>query len=430
MQSWNSESVPRLLLLKAQSIDNIRSLQGQLGSALTAVNWQSPSFGYSNISQNGIEAKDVKASMNDYKRDFHTLERKYAKAFVQEYVDHPWRLRPFAYPTSSGMSAITTALSVLRPKVKNTDVVLMGRSSYFQSKWTAEQLYPGQVMYVDENDTTTILALADTHKPAIVVFDTISNSPKLPVINARYLVPALYSILPSSSTLILDNTCLSTTYQPMLDLPFSPFGMKLLVVESLLKYHQFGLDRVQSGIIWAPAGAHGEIFDARMNLGTVLSDIATQTLPSPNRILLDARLKRMGRNAQLLAELINNALTTTSPVEQVIYPALPSHPSYAWTKTMVFHGSFLTLQFKPLYRRALIYDAFISHVAAQARKQNINLVQGTSFGFDISRIYVAARYASKNGTPFVRIAVGTETEVEIVALANVLIEAISYYALV
>jgi hypothetical protein len=51
------------------------------------------------------------------------------------------------------------------------------------------------------------------------------------------------------------------------------------------------------------------------------------------------------------------------------------------------------------------------------------LLAGSSFGFDTTRIYATAARA-EHGAPFVRIAAGTEHQIELEALADALIAAI------
>jgi hypothetical protein len=58
-----------------------------------------------------------------------------------------------------------------------------------------------------------------------------------------------------------------------------------------------------------------------------------------------------------------------------------------------------------------------------AASRGIKLLAGSSFGFDTTRIYLAAARA-ESGTPFVRIAAGTEHRLELDALTDVLATAI------
>lgn len=404
--------------------DLLRVLYADMGAVLASPNWQSPSFWHSQHSQAGTETGTISVSTNDYKRDMHEDEKRYGQQFVRTYVDYPMRLPPFAYPTSSGMSAVATVLISLQGTMQKDDVVLAGKSSYFQNKWQLEKLFPGKLQYVDEFDTTGILEAVQRLQPALVFLDTLCGAESLPIPNLSILVPKLSDLLPKHSTLVLDNTVRATSYQPLRDLPLKPLGgMKLIVVESLLKFHQFGCDRVPGGIIWAPAGSEQGLFETRMHMGTMMPDSVVHTMPAPNRPLFDARLMRIGRNAQHLARMLHEAAAHSSVIESVIHPSLPHYLGYAWTKDLAFQGPFITLRFKEGKQKVSQYDAFVSRVQKIAKEKGVDIVGGTSFGFDTTRLYVTARYATGITNPFVRISVGTETIEEIEALARVFEEA-------
>ena len=405
--------------------DLARTVQSELASVLSAGEWQSPSFLHSVFSEAGSKTGAVQVGANDYKRDMYPDERAYAQEFVAAYVDQGPRLVPVAFPTSSCMAAITTVLGHLRLGVKESDRILVGRSTYFQTKWILEHLFPGQVVYIDELDTEGIVAFAREHQPPIVVFDSIGNSGELPMTNVKELIPALARVLSRHATLVLDNTTLGVFAQP---LHFLPVGlhMRLIVVESLSKYHQFGFDRANGGILWTPAGLSiQELGHARIHMGTNLPDASLYVLHKPNRALFEKRLLRIGRNAQRLAERLDGVLKSSlGPASHIVYPGLPSHPSYAWAKDLPFCGGFFVIAFRPGKQKFSEYDAFVVRVFAEATRRGVPLIGGTGFGFTTTRVYVPGRTATEKDA-FVRVSVGTETAGELEALGDVFIAALS-----
>ena len=392
---------------------------------LTAGNWQSPSFLYSEFSQAGRETGTIRIGVDDYKRDIFPDEREYGRLFVKEYVDSGLRLQPVAFPTSSGMSAITTILGHLRKTVPADAVILAGSSTYFQTKWVLEQLFPGKVHYIDETDTERIVAFVQEHQPPIVFLDSIGNSPELLMPNLPELLPRLSSVLSSHSTLVFDNTTTATTFQPLRFLPTRITGVRVIVVESLLKYHQCGFDRVNGGIIWTLAGLSiQDLGHARIHMGTNISDVSLCALPSPNRALLERRLLRIGRNARRLAERLDQALVgRPSVVSRIVYPSLKSHPSSAWAQHLPFCGGFFVFEFAPGKKTFGHYDAFLSKVFSEAKKRNVAIVGGTSFGFNTTRVHIPGRTGLLKDA-FVRVSVGTETAQEIEALGDVFVAAL------
>jgi hypothetical protein len=55
----------------------------------------------------------------------------------------------------------------------------------------------------------------------------------------------------------------------------------------------------------------------------------------------------------------------------------------------------------------------------------IDLVEGTSFGLDVTRMYVTAQTATDISKPFLRVSAGTETASEIESVAEAIIRAVS-----
>ncbi len=405
---------------KKQYADQLRILQNYLAGVITAGEWQSPSFAYSEVLQAGGDPALIVPSENDYKRDIHESEREYAHLFVQENVDHSLRLSPFAYPTSSGMSAIATVLNHIRSNILPTDKVVVGRSTYFQNKWQLERLFKEKIIYVDEFATDDIIEVVQIHKPAVIFFDSLCVDRSLAIPNLPILFKKLSNILTSGTVLVLDNTARGVTYQPLVDLPLALHGMQLIVVESLIKYHQFGFDRTNAGIIWAPVGSEKGLKEARMHLGTNISDVSVASLPLPNRNLQNRRMYRIGRNTKMLAQrLAKFAKKDTSPLVSVVHPSLPEYPGYLWTQNLPFQGEFIVLTFAKQHQYLEYYDLFVKKIIQTAKERGVAIAGGTSFGFDTTRIYVTARYATSSTQPFVRISVGTESMGELDSLGAV-----------
>ena len=202
--------------------------------------------------------------------------------------------------------------------------------------------------------------------------------------------------------------------------------MNLIVIESLNKFYEFGTDRVSGGVIWTSAKIDNEIDIVRIHCGTIIPDTSLASLPIPNRARLDTRLARVERNAHFIATKLHEHLTThhTSKISSVIYPGLPTYHGYEWTKNMSFRGPFITLSFKGRFRKTAHYNRFIRRAITAAQERGVALDRGTSFGFDTTRISIAAFY-SEESRRYIRIAVGTETISEIETLAEALIEALN-----
>ncbi len=417
---WTEELLPDLARVKHEAADLVRALHANLGFVLSAGDWQSPTFAHSLQPQAGKLAGRIVGTENDYKRDWHHDAAAYENAFRSAYVDSPMHLPPRVFLTSSGMAAFTTAVNHIRMRDGLRGPVLVGAGCYFENKILLEKLLPGQITYADEFDAAAFAAAAKRIGACAAFVDSLCNTETVAIPDLAALLPALSRVLPRRAALVLDNSGMATMFQPLRHLP-RVFHPRLYVIESMNKFYQFGFDRVTGGVLWTAGVESIALMKSRVHLGTNIPDASALTLPWPDRAALDRRLARIGRNALDLARRLDAhvAARPGGPVARVVYPGLPNYPGYAWTKDLPFHGAFLVLSFAPRHARVGTYQKFVAAVIDEARARNVGIVSGTSFGLDVTRIYLTALHSNRLTRPFVRVSVGTETADEIAALADV-----------
>lgn len=410
--------------------DRIRSLQGVSAALCVAPDWQSPSFLHSQQSQAGMETGKITGTINDYKRDQHGAGLKYEQKYCFEYIDSSPHLAPQVFITASGMAAMTTILACLLKDETCTGPILIGKSSYFENIQLVQLYFPGRVIFVDEMDTAGLLEMIAVHKPSVLFLDTICNAITLAAPDCSALFPGIAKIVTAPLTIVLDTTGTVTSYQPLHDLPLMSKFLRLVVFESLLKYHQFGMDRVSGGVVWRSILSPVTLFTHRKSLGTNLVDSSVLALPTPDRKRLDIRLHRHHRNATRIAVGLDQLNTETSKtaLQQVVYPGLPSHPAYSWMKLRLFHGSTIVLVLKEQYRNTATYKKFLQCAVEEARKLSVDLVGGSSFGFSTTRVYLTALHATGTAEPFLRVSVGTETVMEIEKITKAIVRALEKLA--
>ncbi len=411
-----------LIAQKNRIADQVRSLQGISAALCVAPGWQSPSFLSSQQSQAGLETGSIKGTINDYKRDHHADALRYEKQFAKAYIDATLRFPPQAFLTSSGMAALTTIIAALLDDKTCTGPVLLGRSSYFENIELVQTHFPGRIIFIDELDTEAILVAIKDHAPSAIFLDTLCNAPTIAIPNVDELFPKIAAIISRPTTIVLDATGTSIFTQPLKGLPRFSASLRIVVFESMLKYHQFGMDRVSGGIMWRTGMSPLHLFNHRMHCGTNIADASAVSLPQPNRKLLHDRLLRHHRNATMIAKALDDRLRMSKKkiaLESVVYPGLPSHPAYSWVQHQPFHGSFVILKLKEKYRTTERYKKFLQCAIDEARKQRVNLVGGSSFGLSTTRVYLTALHAIGTTEPFLRISAGTETvgEIEKIILA-------------
>lgn len=387
----------------------LRTHQTMIGAIVTATDWQSPSYAHAMHSQAGRQEGMIWATINDYKRDVHEDAFVYERAFVKEYVDNWIKLPIFAYATSSGMAAFTTILNFLLLQKKVSDAILVGTSIWFQNKLLLDQAYGNKIIYVAETDTQKILNLIETKQPSVLVFDSLTNSPEVLCPELDTIIPYLVAHAKKETYLVIDNTCLTLALQPMKYLFGRRSKVRLIVFESLNKYHQFGADRVTGGIIWSYGGDTIRLSDFRRHLGTNIPDVSVCSLPTPNKTMLTKRLARHSRNAHIIASALQTWVEKhpANPFAAISFPGLTNNPSYAWTKNMPFWGSYFTFIWKARYTSVPVYQRFIKTVMNEAKKRKLDIVAGSTFGLNTTRIYLTALH-SRPSQPFIRVAVGAE----------------------
>ena len=426
----DEDRLPECLRIRDRVADALRSLQGISGALLAASGWQSPSFLAAKHSQAGLETGTITGTINDYKRDQHWDALRYEQAFVQEYIDSSLRLTPFAFVTASGMAAFTTIVATLLDDPTCKGPVLIGASSYFENIQVARLYFSDRVVLVDEMDTEAIIEAIRVHKPSVLFLDTMCNAITMAVPDLTTLIPRIVQVLEAPLTLVIDATGTSTTYQILKDVPLLNIKLHIIVFESLLKFHQYGMDRVSGGIMWRTALSPFPLFGRRMHIGTNLVDASVLSLPWPNRTVLEKRLRRHHRNTTMIAAALDAHARSDrrTALEKVVYPGLPNHPAYSWMKDRDFHGAFFVIVLKERYRKTAMHLKFLEYAVEEARNRGVELVAGSSFGLSKTRVYITALRATGTTEPFLRISAGTETVIEVEKIIPALIRALERLA--
>ncbi|MBI2485058.1 PLP-dependent transferase [Candidatus Uhrbacteria bacterium] len=423
----DGQDTSSLIQKKCRTMHELRALAGLRGALLCSADWQSPSFMHALFSEAGMQTGKITGTINDYKRDQNLDAAGYEERFVKEYIEAPLHLTPHAYATSSGMAAFTTVVNYLVQTGAITSPVLVGRESYFENKGILRKTFSGLMHFVDEMDTDAVLRAVEEHAPAAIFLDTICNTERVAAPDFSALIPRLAKAVKRPTFIVLDNSAAGVMYQPLQDFPVLFTNLRLIVVESLNKFYQFGFDRVTGGIIWSVGPYVSGLFSARVHLGTNLPDASARALAEPNKGLLVKRLGRISRNAEMLAHTLDKHLETqtNSPLSHVVYPGLPAHPAYAWMGTRPFKGAFFVLVWKPGQQTVEQYKKFLRLAIEEAKRAHVPLIAGTSFGFNTTRVYLTALHAEQDTNPFIRISPGTETIEEIHALAEIFKKAIN-----
>jgi cystathionine beta-lyase/cystathionine gamma-synthase len=416
----------RLKRARHEAAARTRSVLGLAAAALAAVDWQAPSFAHALHSHAGLLAGRITGTKNDYQRDHHGAADAYEAAWLAAFVDAPPHAALQAYATASGMAAFALAASFVRGAAGEAPV-LLGRSCWFQSRLLVRRLWPERkVIDVDERDAEAVAAQARQAGAAAVFLDSLGNTGELPLADLEGLLPRLAAQARRPLFVVVDNTLLATACQPARWLPPPPSRLRLLVVESLNKYHQAGADRCGAGLLWAAGTGLQGLFETRMVLGANIPDTHVHALPPPRRAALDARLARIGRNALHVAARVQAAIDEGAgalPFAGVVHAALEPHPDALRARALAFAGGSFNLLPRDDYRGTDAALRFIDLAVHEARRAGVELVAGAGFGFDATRLYLTALFSAGQARPFLRVAAGCECLADADRLAAVLVRA-------
>ena len=234
-----------------------------------------------------------------------------------------------------------------------------------------------------------------------------------------------------------------------------PRFVRVINIESLIKFGEDGQDVTTAGLVTILGEyADHELDMIRRRRGFMpIEQIARRVDFSMDREGLEGRMQRHSRNTEVIAEALNqHTARNTGLLQQPSHPLLTSHPDHekyrgetrgaggllnvGFDESSLFDYRELfgdpphTWQGQKMQRsdRERISKAFSLLVTKLAGAVGLDLIRGTSFGFNTSRIAVyeysketegEVEYDLRNGR-YLRIAPGTETIKDTILLAAVL----------
>lgn len=371
---------------KQNIINFLHTISGFIGQFIVMNDWQSPPIG-----------SKIIAHYNDYSRDQHLLGAKFEKQYRKEYINIPKNIPVYAYATSSGMAAITTAALFILGETPSDRNIIMGKSCYFETKQLLHGIFGSRIYEVETSDITLLKEAILKFNPVALFLDSIGNEPNMRLTDVATSIQTISKNSKQHTYIIID-TSVSSLSTPYVRGYILPGNVSLIGVESQNKLLQFGLDRVTAGIVWGTGHIACKLYDYRDHAGTNCPDATIATLPKPNKKMASMYIKRIQRNAKLLTDIFHHRKVP------IIHTPTSPYCILTWKNTL-FHS----------------YKRYVHNVMRATKHANIAIVYGTSFGFNITRIYPVAMHTHYE-VPFLRISPGTETQSQIQELGKILIE--------
>lgn len=361
---------------------SLHAVAGFVGQAVVSTHWQSPAADQVVVDNVGTLKGKIKATINDYTRDQHILGNAFEEKYRNELVPIPNIIPAFAYATSSGMAAMTTAALFILGETKEGSIILLGKSCYFETKQLIHKMFGSRVVEIDASDKHALVEAIRGCKPSAIFIDVLGNEPNMTVIDPRVVIDCVTRASKSLVHIVIDIS--ARTSLPLLISSFiMPKHVSIIGVESLNKLFQFGLDRVTAGVVWGTGYKALRLHEYKDHGGMTCPDRTIATLPTPNAKMVSLYMNRIERNNAILSESV---LGKSARAPYVIY-SLPK--ASRWT-----------------------YSRYVARMMKHAKMKNIPLVHGTSFGLATSRVYAVAMHTQYE-KPFMRIAAGAETLWEI-----------------
>lgn len=395
-----------------------RELLRVLPGILLSREWMSPSLDHSLMPQRGRYCEMVEFASFDYKRDRHREAELYEATFLAELRKIATFSDARCFLMSCGMSAIATAISFLRGPLGIKERFAAPSSLYFENIQLLDYCGSDKPLELPFRNTDELFQQISDKQPTAMFLDSIENSPGLRSVDLQSLVGRLISECRRPIFLVLD-----VTTTPLFSLPFLgnvslPEHINILAVESLAKFHQFGLDVTTGGMI-TMLGKHPK-FDLfpgfREKFGSNHSDVAASMLPPPDFKIAAQRFDKSCRNTRLIGDILRSCLArhSSSFVEE-IEVSQPLAGSKHEQSTSTAGTPLLNIRFKNYSLLRSKSRLLTELVLAEAKYRGVNIISGTSFGFDTTRIYITA---PSTDCPFLRVAPGIEDHAEALLVAD------------
>lgn len=431
-----------------------RRLFIQIATLFESSNWYSPSQFSSRTASKGIH-QPASQFGSDYGRTYPELLRILEARFGDE-AKLP-KEGAALYLTGSGLQALNTSLGVVEAIARDGKPrpVLAPPGVYWESDQRAQNL--SMHKWVSEVRTDAVLSASDlatqilTHKPRLIMTAPFGNSPEMPTVDIAELLAIVSSPefirswqghAPSEFAgeliILVDNTVLSNS-ATWKGFDFSRLPQWCVVgsIESLIKLGQDGFDYAPSGsVTWyaKPSVVEwlgNETAIARARGGyTPPPQTLFKLMLTPSAEYLEFRANQHRVNSRILAQSLEDlgtlpwpkdnqvpgiALSVTIPgagiasshsIQKqlddrdapIFYLSVEKNSITEWQRHLSdVHG----LECDETTVQQRILRLLVSSVLDEARASGVNINEGTSFGFDETRISLISRTA-------VRIAPGIE----------------------
>lgn len=399
LESFSEEEIIKKRFNLYLFLDKFRDVIKFVISIETSSSWQSPDYGYSLISQHGMNQTKIYAFQNDYQRykvDSINLEKEFSKnnSNINNIIIF-----------NSGIGAFQTLINSFSDF--EFEKILASNYLYFEIKnilKTKENIY-----FFNYESLEEIKELIIKNEPKYLFIDPVSNTTNLKIFPIIELIKLL-SYNYSKEIVIISDITLNIDFISEIEELSIPKNINLYLFRSLQKYDQFGLDLVTGGVIFH-IGKNSVInLEEKKQYGTMPTEISIKTLEKFSLELSKYKFYRSAHNSLILSSFLDK--NRFNVIEEVNYPLLNNKYKDNYLYIPIFF--FKINQFFLLEDCQFLLNLLIE----KAKELKISLLIGSSFGFNISRIMIISDEISNS--IYFRFSSGIETFIEVEKIKELL----------
>ncbi len=458
-----------------------RELARELAALEEHGNWCCPSYGESLKPQRGL-AQHSEPFKTDYQRYQNTVvwsvERKAHRVFFRDTISKE-NASSMLFP--NGLAAMEAVFLLIaedlnrKPRGRTPQdklTVLSASDLYVEvgaSIFAFCQRTNLNQQKIPSYDTDALIGAIKKELPCAVFLEPLANSYGMRVTEVSRVLEALsdhdweneasdaYRADERLMYLVIDSTTLGPqALWKQCKLDKLPHFVRVVNIESLIKYGEDGQDLTSAAVVTISGqSANFDLEYIRSRRGFMPSEQMARRIDfSVDRDAIERRLARHSRNTGLISRrLDDHAAKTVGFIDRPQHPLLAEHPDYeALARESSGFGGLVSVGLRysllndyrelqgvsphtwddrPMDRtgKERIAKAYSILVTLLAGEVGLDLVLGTSFGFNTTRLAVYERQRNDNeqplangyqSIPYVRIAPGVETVKDAVLTAAVL----------
>lgn len=378
---------------RREMVSRMREMYRLTASCFASPLWQSPPVWGPQES-----GRYVELFVDDYRRESSLEMKKYEAELYSVFYKETFHEDGGSLLVSSGASALSLALDYFRMRFGGNFTTAIPLEIYHGSS--------------ELTDISSPLREGISMKKVDVRCVEVST-------NAREILSPCFATLLEQARESNEFVLIDATNRPLsqseLQQIRSHKEVPVLILESLLKLHQYGLELTNAGCLTYVGPKKEEVIGSlnwlRARNGTSISDYGVYALPPLCKSQFQGRVERV---------LAANKALLTAMAELTGESFGGEHFEYAQLKFNWSQSPFVSVSYAQSEKSFDDLKNFFLRVKRNLREVGADMIEGASYGFQQSRMYLHYPF-SKFAEPWMRISVGAEPQYEVELIAEALI---------